>query len=125
GGDRQAGRVIAIRARRAEPRDTEAIARIYCGAADRRTATSEALARYGDRRAAHRRSSTLDVRLRGQMRAEVLLEQGDRVVEIERSIDAHPAQAELVARRRDPFVQERIARGDVASRALGIGREAV
>jgi len=33
--------VIAIRARRAEPRDTEAIARIYCGAADRRTARSE------------------------------------------------------------------------------------
>jgi len=33
--------VIAIRARRAEPRDTHAIARIYCGAADRRTARSE------------------------------------------------------------------------------------
>ena len=33
--------MIAIRARRAEPRDTHAIARIYCGAADRRTARSE------------------------------------------------------------------------------------
>ena len=59
------------------------------------------------------------------MRAEMLLEQRDRVVEIERSIDAHPAQAELIAGRCDPFAQEHIASGEVASRALGIGREAV